>query len=490
MPPALGPRPLPSVILLSLVPVGAWFIVRPLLSPAPPLPALHACVGFSIFAFLASLYLVPALGPILIKARLSGRDLLKTYDTPIPESLGLVCASIYIILLILFIPFPFSQSFADHRIKHAKSQEGLVTTEFPHHQLSVYLASLLSLLLATMLGFLDDIFDIRWRHKIPVPIIGSIPLLMVYYAEGGNTNVVVPVQLRSLLGPLIKLGPLYYLYMSMLSTFCTNSINILAGINGAEVSQAIIIALSVILNDLLFLPWPVDFRMPIHLLGSASEVEVKVGGVYSAGMAYGSTQLVERHLFSLYVMLPLVGVCLGFLYHNWYPARAFPGDTLCYLTGMAFAVVGIQAHFSKTLLLFFIPQIFNFLLSCPQLFGLVPCPRHRVPRFDPDTNLLHPSKAHLLDPTKPVSQTKVKLRNIILTLFSTFGLTELTTDPKTGEVTECTNLTILNFLLLRLGSMREKALVQTLICVQVAGSVVAFVVRYGLAGLVYDGDRR
>lgn len=63
-----------------------------------------------------------------------------------------------------------------------------------------------------------------------------------------------------------------------------------------------------------------------------------------------------------------------------YPARAFPGDTLCYVTGMAFAVVGIQAHFSKTLLLFFIPQIFNFILSCPQLFGLVPCPRHRVPR--------------------------------------------------------------------------------------------------------------
>jgi UDP-N-acetylglucosamine--dolichyl-phosphate N-acetylglucosaminephosphotransferase len=248
-----------------------------------------------------------------------------------------------------------------------------------------------------MLGFLDDIFDIRWRHKIPVPIIGSIPLLAVYYAESGNTHVVVPVQLRPLLGPLIQLGPLYYLYMSLLSTFCTNSINILAGINGAEVSQALIIALSVVLNDLLYLPWPIDFRMPVHLLGSVAEAEVKVGGVYSAGMAYGSTQLVERHLFSLYFMLPLVGVCLGFLYHNWcvlrsfmltlvpiptnrYPARAFPGDTLCYLTGMAFAVVGIQAHFSKTLLLFFLPQIFNFLLSCPQLFGLVPCPRHRVPR--------------------------------------------------------------------------------------------------------------
>lgn len=63
-----------------------------------------------------------------------------------------------------------------------------------------------------------------------------------------------------------------------------------------------------------------------------------------------------------------------------YPARAFVGDTFCYFAGMAFAVVAIQAHFSKTLLLFFIPQIFNFVLSVPQLFGLVACPRHRLPR--------------------------------------------------------------------------------------------------------------
>ena len=103
--------------------------------------------------------------------------------------------------------------------------------------------------------------------------------------------------------------------MSLLSTFSTNSINILAGINGSEVSQALVIALSVALNDLLYLPWPTGFRVPLHLLGSRAEVEV--GGVWSAGMAYGSTELVERHLFSLYFMLPLVGVCLGFLYHNW-----------------------------------------------------------------------------------------------------------------------------------------------------------------------------
>lgn len=48
---------------------------------------------------------------------------------------------------------------------------------------------------------------------------------------------------------------------------------------------------------------------------------------------------------------------------------------------MTFAVVSIIGHFSKTVLLFFLPQIFNFLYSVPQLFHLVPCPRHRLPKW-------------------------------------------------------------------------------------------------------------
>ncbi|TFK73591.1 N-acetylglucosaminephosphotransferase [Pluteus cervinus] len=476
---ATAPRPLSPTLIFGLVPVACWFIVRPFLDPTPQLPALFISIGFSIFALLATLYLIPALGPTFIKANLYGRDLLKTYHTPIPESQGLICASIYILLLMLFIPFAFSDTILGS-ISNNKN-EGISIREFPHYQLAVYLSSILSLLIATTLGFLDDVFDIRWRHKLPIPIIASIPLLMVYFAERGNTTVVVPLPLRFLFGTLVNLGPLYYIYMSLLSTFATNSINILAGINGSEVSQALIIALSVIINDLLYLPWPIDFRLPLYLLGN--KAELGFGGVWSAGMAYGSTELVSRHLFSLYFMLPLVGVCLGFLYHNWYPARAFPGDTLCYLTGMAFAVVGIQAHFSKTLLLFFIPQIFNFILSCPQLFGLVPCPRHRVPRFDPDANLLHPSKTLFLQPPSKIS-------DFVLRILATFGLTELTTHPSNGTILESTNLTILNFLLLRLGPMNEKQLVKTLIFTQIVGSILAFFIRYCLAGLVYDGDRR
>ena len=78
----ISPRPLSPVLLFGLVPVASWFIVRPFLEPVPSIPALYSSLGFSIFAFLATLHLVPALGPTFIKANLKGKDLLKTYQTP------------------------------------------------------------------------------------------------------------------------------------------------------------------------------------------------------------------------------------------------------------------------------------------------------------------------------------------------------------------------------------------------------------------------
>lgn len=45
---------------------------------------------------------------------------------------------------------------------------------------------------------------------------------------------------------VISIGFLYYIYMGMLAVFCTNAINILAGINGLEAGQSLIIAASII----------------------------------------------------------------------------------------------------------------------------------------------------------------------------------------------------------------------------------------------------
>ena len=83
-----------------------------------------------------------------------------------------------------------------------------------------------------LLGFIDDVVDLKWRHKLIVPTIATLPLLVAY---GGTTKVVVPTFLRGLLGYFLELGILYKIYMGSLAVFCTNSINIYAGINGLEV---------------------------------------------------------------------------------------------------------------------------------------------------------------------------------------------------------------------------------------------------------------
>jgi UDP-N-acetylglucosamine--dolichyl-phosphate N-acetylglucosaminephosphotransferase len=84
-------------------------------------------------------------------------------------------------------------------------------------------------------------------------------------------------------------------------------------------------------------------------------------------------------------MIPFLATTLALLRQNAFPSKVFVGDTYCYFAGMTFAVVGILGHFSKTMLLFFIPQVFNFVLSLPQLFRIVHCPRHRLPKLNPET---------------------------------------------------------------------------------------------------------
>ena len=100
----------------------------------------------------------------------------------------------------------------------------------------------------------------------------------------------------------------------MLPTFTTNSINILAGINGVEVIQAFIIALSVLLNDMLYLPvWPASF---LEFWNIQNPEEGKI-------LDWAAGEVVQRHLMSAYFMAPLVGVCAGFLWHNWYASQRF-----------------------------------------------------------------------------------------------------------------------------------------------------------------------
>ena len=65
---------------------------------------------------------------------------------------------------------------------------------------------LLAICCMIFLGFADDVLNLRWRHKLLLPTIASLPLLMVYFTNFGNTVIVVPKPFRLLLGLHLDLG--------------------------------------------------------------------------------------------------------------------------------------------------------------------------------------------------------------------------------------------------------------------------------------------
>ena len=307
-----------------------------------------------------------------------------------------------------------------------------------------------------ILGILDDSFDMRWRHKFFIPAFAALPMLALYFVDFGVTHVVVPLPLRAYLGELIDLGGLYYAYMAAIAIFCPNSINILAGINGIEVGQSIVVACLIILNDALYILPTIPQPHPAA----------------------------ESHLFSVYLLLPFLGISLALLKHNCFPAKVFVGDTYCYFAGMLFAVVGILGHFSKTLLLLFIPQIFNFVYSAPQLFALVPCPRHRLPRFNARTGLLEPSVATFTD-EKPLRPLVGKAMKILHQM----KLLRIQVDGK-GRVIESTNFTILNLWLVWREPLREDRLAVEILVMQSLIGALGLIVRHRLALLLFTVDNR
>lgn len=140
----------------------------------------------------------------------------------------------------------------------------------------------------------------------------------------------------------------------MLSVFCTNTINIYAGINGLEIGQTLIISIFISIHNLI-------------------EIVLNIGSSDISGLL-----ILKQHFLSVIFTLPFISINLATFAFNFYPSKGFVGNTLTYFCGIFLAVVSIFGHYSKTLILFLIPQFLNFFLSLPQLFNFIPCPRHRL----------------------------------------------------------------------------------------------------------------
>ncbi|XP_047958907.1 UDP-N-acetylglucosamine--dolichyl-phosphate N-acetylglucosaminephosphotransferase-like isoform X2 [Salvia hispanica] len=250
----------------------------------------------SAIGFLITVKMIPVASKYVLRRNLFGYDINKK-GTPdgsikVPESLGIVVAVVFLAVAILFQYFNLT---ADS------------------NWLVEYNAALASICFITLLGFVDDVLDVPWRVKLVLPSIAALPLLMAY---AGHTTIIIPKPLVPYVGiDILDLGWIYKLYMGLLAVFCTNSINIHAGINGLEVGQTVVIACAILIHNIM-------------QIGAATDMEHK-----------------QAHVFSIYLVQPLLATSLALLSFNWYPSSVFVGDTYTYFAGMTMAVVGILGHF-------------------------------------------------------------------------------------------------------------------------------------------------
>lgn len=164
--------------------------------------------------------------------------------------------------------------------------------------------SLLSvILILAVVGLTDDFLG--WKHgglsirfRIFLALMASVPLVVI---NAGYHIINIPF-----LGP-ISIGLLYPLVLIPLGIAgATTTYNFLAGFNGLEAGQGIII-----LSFLSFV-------------------------AYATGSAW----------------LAIIGLCMvaaliGFYFYNKFPAKVFPGDSLTYAVGALIAVMAILGNFER-----------------------------------------------------------------------------------------------------------------------------------------------
>ena len=179
------------------------------------------------------------------------------------------------------------------------------------NQIEIF-ALLIVVLIAGFVGLIDDIFG--WRigltkkTKIFFMLFASIPLIVI---NAGVSRVFIPFT------GVVNLGLFYPLLLIPLGILATSvTFNILAGYNGLESSQGIL------------------------LLSALSYVSWKTGNTWLS-------------LISLCFILCL----LAFYIFNKYPATIFPGDSLTYSVGAMIGIMAILGNMERIALFFFIPYI-------------------------------------------------------------------------------------------------------------------------------------
>jgi len=171
--------------------------------------------------------------------------------------------------------------------------------------------SLSAALGAAFVGMMDDLFDLRQRHKAFLPFVIALP-----FAAATDQHVVIPHFLD------IDFGPFMLLVAAFAVTCAANAANMLEGFNGLGAGLGIIMSMTIVILSIM-----------------------------------------HNRMDAVYLLVPLMGSLIAFLWFNKYPARIFPGDTMMLFTGATLAIAGILSNLQVQTTFIFIPMIVEFFLK-------------------------------------------------------------------------------------------------------------------------------
>jgi len=190
---------------------------------------------------------------------------------------------------------------------------------FPSVDLIVLLAILSTVLLAGLIGIVDDLLGMRQWMKALLPVFAALPLMAV---RAGHTFVKIPF-----VGTL-NFWIFYPLFLVPVGvTVAVNAVNMLAGFNGLEVGLGIV------------------------AIGSLSII---------AAILHETTALI--------LLLSGLGALLGIIYFNWYPARILVGDVGTLSIGAIIATAVIVGNFETAGVIVLVPYAVDFLFKAVHRF--------------------------------------------------------------------------------------------------------------------------
>jgi len=171
--------------------------------------------------------------------------------------------------------------------------------------------SLSTILGAAFVGMIDDLFEVRQRHKAILPFLLALPL-----GATVDQSVYIPF-----LGEF-DLGPWMILAAAFAVTCAANAANMLEGFNGLGAGLGIIMSTTLIILC-----------------------------------------LEHDRLDGMYLLVPLLGTLVAFLWFNKYPSKIFPGDTMMLFMGATLAAAGLLSSLHVQTTFIFIPMIAEFFLK-------------------------------------------------------------------------------------------------------------------------------